>query len=561
MGAVDRRIVPPALRDYQAAWLGPDVIAGLTLVAIAVPEQMATARLVNMPAVAGLYAFVAGSTLFAVLGRNRQLSVGADSTIAPVLAAGVVGVAAVGSPHYVDLISFLTLMVGALVLAAGLLRLGWIAEFLSAPVITGLLGGIAVEIVVRQLPAVLGLAGGGTTTIGRITKVADQLGHTNGWSVAIAVVVLAVIVGTERVNRRIPGALVGLVASILAVAAFGLQSHGVRVLGVVHGGLPSFGVPSASWVQARHLLGPALVVAFLCLVQTAATARASSAGAPASGEFNRDLLAVGAGSVVAGLAGSFAVNSSPPRSEVVAASGGRSQLTSLIAAAVVLGVILVAAGLLKDLPQATLGAILLFVATRLFRLGEFRSILRFDPLELGLALITLVTVAVVGVEQGVIVAVLLSLADRTRRTARPRDAILGREPGTEHWIPGDVGTPTEQVPGVLVYLLYAPLWYGNADYVRLRVRQLIDSAPAPIHAFVLDADGVSDIDFTGARDLGELASELKARGVRIAIARSSHLVHHDIKHSGLLRDIGPDQLFASVEAAVEALADPGDSPA
>lgn len=551
---VEARIVPPTLRGYQAVWLRPDVAAGLTLVAIAVPEQMATARLANMPAVSGLYAFVAGSLLFAVLGRSRQLSVGADSTIAPVLAAGVAAVAAVGSPRYTHLVSFLALMVGVLVVAAGLLRLGWIAEFLSTPVVSGVLGGIAIEIVIRQLPAVLGLAGGGTTTVGRLSRVADQSSHANGWSVGIAVAVFAAIIVTERVDRRVPGALVGLVASTIAVAALGLRSHGVRVLGTIHDGLPSVAVPSASWADASRLVGTALIVTFLCMAQTAATVRGSSAGAPASGDFNRDLAAVGAGSIVAGLAGSFAVNSSPPRTEVVNASGGRSQLTSLIAATVVLGLVLVAAGLLTDLPQATLGAILVFVATRLLHVGVLRSILRFDPLEFGLALVTLVTVAFVGIEQGLVVAILLSLADRTRRAARPRDAVLGREPGTEHWIRSDVGTPTEHVPGVVVYLLYAPLWYGNADYVRLRVRELLDSAPQPVHAFVLDADGIPDIDYTGARALGELASELKGRGVTTAIARSSHLVHHDLKQSGLLADIGPGRLFASVEDAVIALA-------
>ena len=546
--------LPPTLRGYQAAWLGPDVAAGLTLVAIAVPEQVATARLANMPAVAGLYAFVAGSLVFAALGRCRDMSVGADSTIAPVLAAAVVAVAATGTPRYTHLVSFFALMVGALVVAVGLLRLGWIAEFLSTPVVTGVLAGIAVEIAVRQLPAILGVPGGGTTTVGRLTKVANQISQTNGWSVGIAGVVFATILVAERVDKRLPGALIGLIASIVVVAAFGLGSHGVGVLGVIHGGLPSFAVPHASWSDARRLAGPALTVTFLCVAQTAATVRAANAGAPATGDFNRDLMAVGAGSLAAGLAGSFAVNASPPRTAVVTAAGGRSQLASVIAAGVVVVVVLVATGLLKDLPLATLGAILVFVATRLFHLGQLRDILRFDRMEFGLALVTLLTVTFIGIEQGIVVAVLLSLADRTRRSARPRDTILGREVGTPHWIPPDVGRPTEQVPGILVYLLYAPLWYGNADYVRLRVRELIDTATEPVHAFVLDADGISDIDYTGALALGELATELKHRNVTTAIARSSHLVHHDLKHSGLLKDIGGDLLFASVEDAIRALA-------
>ncbi len=551
---MDARPLLPTLRGYQAAWLAADVLAGLTLVAIAVPEQMATARLANMPAVAGLYAFIAGSVLFALLGRSGQLSVGADSTIAPVMAAGVAAIAAVGTPRSVHLVSLLAILVGALVVAVGLLRLGWISEFLSMPVITGVLAGIAVEIVVRQLPAVLGLRGGGTTTVGRLRTVAAHLGQVNGWAAGIGAAVFAVIVVAERVDRRIPGALIGLVGSILLVSAAGLTSHGVATLGSIHGGLPTFALPSAAWSDTRRLVGVALTVAFVCIAQTAATVRVAPGGVPPPADFDRDLIALGAANLAAGLSGSFAVNSSPPRTAVVTAAGGRTQLTGIVAAAVVLVVVLVATGLLKDLPQATLGAILVFVATRLFRVRELRSVLGFDRLEFGLAVVTLLAVSFAGIEQGVIVAMLLSLADRTRRAARPRDVLLGREPGTDHWIPPDVGHPTEQVPGVIVFYVYAPLWYGNAEYIRSRIRQVVGSPTPSVHALVLDANAMSDIDYTGARILGALADELRHQGVTLAIARSSHLVHHDLKHSGLLESIGADHLFGSVEDAVAALA-------
>jgi len=551
---VNGPLVAPTFRHYRASWLAPDLVAGLTLVAIAVPEQMATARLANMPAVAGLDAFVGGSLVFALFGRDRHMSVGADSTIAPVIAAGVAAVAAVGTPRYFHLVSFLALIVGSLVIALGLLRLGWISEFLSTPVVTGVLAGIAVEIVVRQLPAVLGVTGGGTTTLDRVRMVVDQIGQTNAWSVAIAVGVFGVIVVGEHVDRRIPGGFVGLVASIALVAVFALKSHGVQTLGAIHGGLPSFAVPSTSWVDARHLVGPALTIAFICVAQTAATLRTSRGGTPATDDFNRDLVALGAGSLVAGLAGSFAINSSPPRTEAVTAAGSRSQLANVAAALAALAVAVFATGLLKDLPQATLGAILIFVATRLFRARELHAILRFDRLEFALTIAALGAVSFLGIEQGVVAAMLLCLAERTRRTARPGDAVLGREPGTDHWIPPDVGQPTEQVPGVIVYLIYGPLWYGNADYIRQRVHKIIDAAPQPVHAIVLDANAMSDIDYTGTRTLGELATELKRHGVATAIARSSHLVHHDLKHSGLLADIGADRLFATVEEAVNAQA-------
>ncbi len=543
------------LRGYRASWIGPDLMAGLTLAAIAVPEQIATARLVNVAAAAGLYAFIIGSLFFAALGRGRCVSVGADSTIAPMLAVGVTALAAAGTARYIDLVAFLALMVGAVLLGVGLLRLGWIADFLSTPVTTGLLAGIAVDILVRQLPAILGVAQGGSTTVGRLRAMGDHTGQINGWSLGIGLAVFAVIVVAERVDRRIPGALIGLVLSTVVVASFGLASSGLAILGPIHGGPPSLSIPSASWSDIRALVGPALTVAFLCVAQTAATERSRAAAQPVTQDFNRDLFALGAGSIAAGFSGSFAVNSSPPRSEVMADAGSRSQATSVVAAIVVLAMVLLAAGLLKDLPEAALAAILIYIATRMLRVGELRSILRFDRLEFSLAIVTLLAVAIFGIQAGLVLAMLLALADRTRREARPGDAVLGREPGTDHWIPTDIGRPTEQVAGVVVYLSYAPLWYGNASHIRSRVNQIIDSAPGPVHSLVLDANAMSDIDYTGAQTLSDLAAGLRDRGLNMAIARSSHTVHHDLKYSGLLQSLGPGRIFDSVEDAVSALAD------
>lgn len=547
--------IPPTLRGYRASWLGADILAGLTLVAVALPSQMATAQLANLPVVVGLYAFVAGSLLYAVLGTNRHLSVGADSTIAPVLAVGVASVAAVGTAGYAGTMAFTALLVGAVLVILGLGRLGWISQFLSTPVITGVLAGIAVEIIVRQLPIILGISDTGTTTIGRIRQMIGQLDHTNLWSVGIALIVLAIIVSAERINFRLPGALFGLVLSILAVSALGLVAHhGVAVIGTVHGGLPHVRLPSASWAQLRRLFGTVLTVAFLCVAQTAATVRVSGAGSrPTARDFNRDLIGVGAGSVAAGFIGAFAVDASPPNTAITTASGTRSQLTNTMAAVVVLGVVVALTTPLANLPLATLAATLVYIAAKLFRIGELRTILRFDRLEFALAAATLVVIALVGIEQGVLVAMILSLADRTRRTFRPRDAVLGRDPGTDHWMPLDIGRPTEQVPGVLVYLVYAPLWYGNADYLRLRIRQLLDAASDPIQAVILDANGMSDIDYTGLQALHGLATELNRQGVAIGIARASHLVHHDLKRGALLEQLGADHLFASVEEAVAAL--------
>ncbi len=551
--------VLPTLQGYKISWLTADITAGMTLVAIAVPEQIATAHLANMPAVAGFYAFIAGSLLFALFGRHPRMSVGGDSTIAPVFAAGVTAIAATGSATYTHLVSATALVVGGMLVVAGLLRLGWIADFFPLPVVTGVLAGIGVEILVKQVPTVLGLPGGGTTTIGRVRDVVDQLGKFNGWSCGIAAGVLAIVVTAEKLDRKAPGALVAVVGATVLVSVAKLAGHGVHVVGAVHASLPQLALPGATAHQLGTLATTAVTVAFLCIVQTSATVRASPVSLQGPGEqakandFNVDLIAVGAGSLVAGLAGSFAVNASPPRTAVLGSAGAKSQLAGLVAVATMVIVLLFATSLLKDLPEAALGAILIFVASRLFHFGELRSIMRFELFEFALALITLAIVVLVGIEQGVVAAALLALAQRTRLAARPRDAVLGREVGTDHWVQTDIGRPTEQLPGILVYLLYAPLWYGNAEHVIERVRSDIASEPAPVHHLVIDANAVADVDYTGAKAFAEFVTELRQRGISVTLARVSHLVHHDLKRSGLLTMIGPDHLFASVEEAVASL--------
>src|SRR5580700_10753150 len=373
------RAIPATLRGYRASWLGADALAGLTLVAVALPGQIATARLADMPAVTGLYAFAAGSLAYALVGTNRRLSVGADSTIAPVLATGVAAVAVAGSSGYSLAMAVTALMVGAALVAVGAFRLGWIADFLSTPVITGVLAGI----VVRQIPAILGVPGGATTTLGEIRRLPSQLSHVNWWSVGIAVVVLAVIVAAERIDHRLPGALAAMILSIAAVNVLGLASrHGVAVLGTVPGGLPHLSLPYVSWSQLRRLPSLVLTVTFVCIAQTAATVRASGEEAPT--DFNRDLIGIGAGSVVAGLAGAFAVDASPPNTAIATASGTRSQLANMMAAVLILGVAVAATGPLADLPDAMLAATLVFVATKLFRVGELRAILAYDRIEFAL---------------------------------------------------------------------------------------------------------------------------------------------------------------------------------
>jgi sulfate permease, SulP family len=549
--------IPPTLRGYRRAWLGADALAGLALVAVALPSQMATALLTDLSPVTGLYAFVAGSLVYAVIGKTHQLSVGADSTIAPVLAIGVASVAVVGTAGFTTAMAFTALLVGGILILLGLFRMGWISEFLSTPVITGVLAGIAVVIIARQIPLILGVPSTGETTIDRLRGVVDQLGNVNGWSLAIGIGVLCLILAVQMVDRRLPGTLAALVISVVVVNAFGLASHhGVAVIGHVQAGLPHVHVPSLSWSQLRKLPVTVLTVVFLCVAQTAATVRTVGNRTPASDDFNRELITVGGGSIAAGFIGALAVDTSPPNTALLRSSGARSQLANLVAVVVVVIVLVAFTARLEDVPEAMLGATLIFIGTKLFRIGELRRIFRFDRVEFALATVSLVAVAVLGIEQGVLLAIVFSLADRTRRAARPREAILGREPNTDHWIPVDIGQTTEQVPGILVYLVYAPIWYGNADYLRSRILDLVDGSSRPLHAVVLDADGISDFDYTGLQAMRMLNIELSRRGVTLAIARASRLVHDDLKHGALLQQLGTNRLFSSVADAVGTLRHP-----
>ena len=541
-----------SLRSYRRAWLRPDALAALALLVIAVPEQLATSRLAGMPPLTGLFACVAGPVMFALLGSNPQMSVGADSTIAPLFAVGVAHLASSGSPRYIALVGLLAVIVGLLVALVGILRLGWIAELLSAPIITGFLAGVAVIIVVHQLPDLFGLPATSGSTPHRISAVIHHLPMTNGWTLGIGIAVIVIIAAAQRVDRRAPGALLGLIGSTVLVAALGLSAHGVAVLGTVPHSAPSFGLSELSWSSIGNVLPVAAVVALVVIIQSAATTRAFSDQQGYEADVGRDFLAVGAGSVLAGLAGSFAVNASPPRTAAVASAGGRTQLAGLGAAAVVV-VLVPASALLKNMPLATLAAVLIFIAIRIFHLRDLAAVLRFDVWEFGLAVVTLLVVALIGVEQGIVVAVGLAILDRTRLNARPQAHIMARTLGTTSWEPLESGRRPIEVPGVLVVLFAAPLYFANADRFRAQIGSALRHLPSRPHALVLDVVGMHDIDFTGVRALNDVLDELDRQRVAFAMARpGSHLIEN-LARSGLLKRIGTDHLYPNVDEAVRGL--------
>lgn len=556
------RVLFPTLRGFSPAWLSGDLAAAVTLAAIAIPEQLATARLAGMPPVSGLAAFVAGTLGFALFGSNRFLSVGADSTIAPIMASALAAVALGGSAHYAALAGFLALMVGLMLVAAGLFRLGWIADLLSVPVTTGFLAGIAVHIVVGQLPSVLGFEVTHGVLVHEIAELARRLGETRLVTVAIGLGVLGAVLVSERVSARIPGALVGVAASGLAAWLFGLRARHVAMIGALPAELPRPMLEMPTIADLAALVPAALALALVCIMQTAAVVQSFPSDSGGREDVSRDFAAVGAGSVLAVLGGAFAVNASPPRTAVVQQSGGRSQIAGLGAVAVVLGVAVLGADLFAFVPQAALSGVLLFVGLRIFRLRTMREIARKGGSEILLVVLSALLVMLLPVQEGITLAVVLSLIHGFYIVARPQCAVLARVPGTTVWAdPAASGKAGETVPDVLVFAPEAPVYFCNARAVCDRLMAALTQAPAPCRLVVIDASGVIDVDYTGAAALAETIADLRARGVAVRVARLSEARAQDSAgRTGLLALLGAENLFLSVQQAIDA-AGPTVSPA
>ncbi|MCP4618800.1 MAG: SulP family inorganic anion transporter [Bradyrhizobium sp.] len=542
-----------SLASFRASDLPGDLIAGLTLAAIAIPEQMATARLGNFPPQIGFFAFIAGSIGFAMFGANRFLSCGADSTITPIFAGGLLLMAASHSPEYQALAVALALMVGAILVLAGLFRMGWIANLLSTPVTVGFLAGISIHIMVSQLPGVLGLPPPQGPMIDRIIELARHAGATNVYTLAIGLAVLGIVAGGEALSAKIPGALIGLVAATIAVIAAGLESKGVAVVGAVPATLPMPSLPEIAPEKWAKLVPLALLIAIVVMVQTAATTRAFPSDPDQPADVDRDFLGAGAGNLLAGLFGAFAVDASPPRTGIVSETGGRSQLSGLFAAAIVLALLAFGATLLRHVPDAALGGVLLFVALRIIRLGQIVKVWRQSLGEFLLVVATAAAIIVLPIEQGVAVGIALSLLHGIWSTTRARLVPFEHLPGTTIWWPANPHMPGEQSPGIAVVGLQAPLTFLNAENFAADVLKVLKADPKP-RLLVLEASGILEIDFTAAQALLKLIGECDEQGVTLAIARlESTRAQEAFERFGIYDRLPRDRVFRSVHEAISTL--------
>jgi MFS superfamily sulfate permease-like transporter len=448
----------------------------------------------------------------------------------------------------------LALLVGAILIAGSLFRLGWIANLLSTPVTTGFLAGISVHILVSQMPGVLGLPTPGGPMLERIATLARHISEANLYTVCIGFGVLAVVAMSERLSAKIPGALIGLIGATSAVIWAGLEHKGVSVVGTVPATLPTPSFPAIAPEQWVKLVPLAFLIAIVVMVQTAATTRSFPSDPDQPADVDRDFLGAGAGSVLAGLFGAFPVDASPPRTGIVSETGGRTQLAGLFAAAIILALLAFGATLLQHVPNAALGGVLLFVALRIIRIQQIVMIYRQSFGEFLLVVATAAGIIVLPIEQGVAVGIALSLLHGIWTTTRARLVPFERVPDTTIWWPESPNMPGERNPDIAVVGLQAPLSFLNAQNFRADVLKLVKTATPKPRLLVVEASGTLEIDFTAAQTLIDMIRECREAGVTVAIARLESARARAAFERFKLYDVLPrDHIFFSVDEAVRKL--------
>ncbi len=543
-----------SLRGWRRDWLRGDLMAGLALAAVALPAQLATARLVGVSPSVGLVAFIGGTVGFALFGSNRFLSVGSDSTIATIFAGGLATVAAGGGLNYPEAAALLALLVGAILIGAAVLRAGWIADLLSGPVITGFLAGIAVHIIISQLPAILNVPNAPGRLPSQLVGILRHVPEAHPMTIVIGLCVLALSLATSHLAPRVPGALLALLLAAGVVWVLHPSADVVPVLGSLPPVTMRPHLPSINTLRDLEPLLPlAFIVALVCMMQSAAVLRAypSEAGGPR--HVSRDFGGVGAGCVLAGLFGAFAVNASPPNTSVVAEGGGHTQLAGLVAVVLAGVLALFGAELLAVIPQAALGGLLISIACRIFQVREMARILRYGGTEILLVAASAGSVILLPIQTGMLISIVLSLLHSFTIIARPLCTELLRVPGTTVWWPPMEDAASKREPGVLVFGLAAPINFTNASYVCRRLTELVAMRHS-VTLVVLEASGMIDIDYTGSRVLQQTIARLRDGGITVALTRLlGERAQLQAGRSGLIAALGPKQVFRTVDDAVRAL--------
>ncbi|RDH77283.1 solute carrier 26 family protein [Mycolicibacterium moriokaense] len=539
-------------RGYRREWLRGDVVAGVTVAAYLVPQVMAYATVARLSPVVGLWAALAPLAVYAVLGSSRQLSVGPESTTALMTATALAPLALGDPARYAALAAAVAVLVGVICLIAGLLRIGFLADLLSRPVLVGYMSGVAVIMIGSQLGKVTGVSVAGDQFIDQVRSFLAEVDSVHWPTAVLAAAVLAILLVLARVTPRLPGPLIAILLATAVVAVFSLERSGIRVIGHVPSGFPAAALPAVGLADLSALVLPAAGIAIVAFSDNVLTARAFAARHGQQVDANAELRALGVCNAGAGLLQGFPVSSSGSRTALGDALGGRTQLYSLISLACVLVVMVAGRGVLANFPTAALGALVVYAALRLVDISEFKRLARFRRSEFVLALATTASVVLFGVLYGVLVAIALSILDLLRRVARPHDAILGFVPGVAGMHDVDDYPAAAPVPGLVIYRYDAPLFFANAENFRQRALAAVDDHPGPVEWFVLNAESNVEVDLTALDVLDQLRAELKRRGIVFAMARVKQDLRNSLAAAGLIDKIGEDRIFMTLPTAVEA---------
>ncbi len=528
-----------------------DAFAGATLASMNIPQVLGYTRIAGTPVVTGLYTVLLPPLAFAIFGSSRHLVTAADSATAAILSGSLSHMAELGSAKYVSLASMVALETAALLLLARIFRLGFLADFFSRTVLVGFLTGVGIQVSVAMLGDMFGLTVTARSTPSQVVEIARRLGDIHSPVLLLSVVVTGLILSARWFAPRWPVPLVVVIAAISASAVFGFGAHGIPLIGPVPGGLPSFGLPDVSWRELLGLLPVAASCFVMILAQSAATARVFASRYGERLDENADLLGLSAANAAAAISGTFVVNGSPTQTAMADAAGARSQLAQLTFAGLVLLVLLFLTGLLQYLPRCVLASIVFTIAVGMFDLGGLRDIGRESPGELQLALLTTAAVAGIGVEQGILIAIGLSLLRHVSHSYRPHSEVLAPD-AAGHWEPSPATAGTETAPGLIVYRFGADLFFANADRFADEVRALIEKAPHRVRYFVIDAAAITDIDYSAARTLRSLLGEMARRDIRLIIARANKFLRADLDRHGITASLGDIQIFATLHEGLAA---------
>ena len=525
----------------------PEALAGLTLAALGIPEVLGYATIAGMPVETGLYTLLLPMAVFAILGSSRHLVVAADSATAAILAAALSGLAVAGSERYVRLAGLAALLTGVLLLAARLARLGFLANFLSRTVLVGFLTGVGIQVAVGQLPAMLGVTAPSKQTLSKLLEVARALPHAHAADLAVSIGVIAIVLAARLVTRRIPGPLIAVIIAIGVSRAADLARHGVALVGPVPRGLPAVGLPALGWHEATALSGLAASMFVVILAQSAATSRAYAVKYEEAFNENTDLVGLGAANAAAAFSGTFVVNGSPTKAQIVDSAGGRSQLAPLFTAAVVLVVLLLFTGPLAYLPDAALAAVVFLIAIGLIDVKGMRSIRAVRKREWAVALIATAAVVVLGVEYGIVVAVVASIVDHLRHSYSPLNSVLVKSPAGR-WQPVPVLPGARTEDGLVVYRFGTSLYYANASRLLDDITVLVGQG-GPLRWLVLDCAAIGDVDYTASGVLARVIEHVQRRHIRFAVSTVLGPVRQQLDQYGISKALDPAAYYDTPGAA------------